>query len=198
MDRKTIDAYDLYHEVYDAETKDFWEKFPEHIMDGFIDSLPGKSVLNLGSGPGRDSILLRKMGLEVLCIDGSKNMVETTRRLGFKSMLVDMRKLDLPKHSYDGAWAYSSLIHLTLEESNSILRNLQNIVRPGGSLLLGLIEGTGNETLKIAGSPYTRYFEYYDDNKLENLLSGTSFVVIRKDSFQPGHHVYLNYLLKNQ
>ena len=72
----TIRTYDAIHDLYDAETRDFWEKFPAATVREFVSRLHGKDVLNLGSGPGRDSLILREQGLSVTCIDGSKEMVE--------------------------------------------------------------------------------------------------------------------------
>ena len=192
----TIRTYDAIHDLYDAETRDFWEKFPAATVREFVSRLHGKDVLNLGSGPGRDSLILREHGLSVTCIDGSKEMVEMTSRLGFKSIQADLRDLDLAE-LYDGIWAYSSLIHLTYDESKELLEKIHILLRPGGILFLGLIEGEGHETRNVANSCYTRYFEYYDENKVESLLHGTGMKIVYRDAFRPGNHTYLNYIIKN-
>ncbi len=192
----TIRTYDAIHDLYDAETRDFWEKFPAATVREFVSRLHGKDVLNLGSGPGRDSLILREQGLSVTCIDGSKEMVEMTSRLGFKSIQADLRDLDLAE-LYEGIWAYSSLIHLTYDESKELLEKIHNLLRPGGILFLGLIEGKGHETRNVANSSYTRYFEYYDENKVESLLHGTGMKIVYRDAFRPGNHTYLNYIIKN-
>ena len=192
----TIRTYDAIHDLYDAETRDFWEKFPAATVREFVSRLHGKDVLNLGSGPGRDSLILREQGLSVTCIDGSKEMVEMTSRLGFKSIQADLRDLDLAE-LYDGIWAYSSLIHLTYDESKELLEKIHNLLWPGGILFLGLIEGKGYETRNVANSSYTRYFEYYDENKVESLLHGTGMKIVYRDAFRPGNHTYLNYIMKN-
>ncbi len=192
----TIRTYDAIHDLYDAETRDFWEKFPAATVREFVSRLHGKDVLNLGSGPGRDSIILREHGLSVTCIDGSKEMVEMTFRLGFKSIQADLRDLNLAG-LYDGIWAYSSLIHLTYDESKELLEKIHNLLRPDGVLFLGLIDGKGNETRNVANSSYTRYFEYYDENKVESLLHGTGMKIVHRDAFRPGNHTYLNYIIKN-
>ena len=192
----TIRTYDAIHDLYDAETRDFWEKFPAATVREFVSRLHGKDVLNLGSGPGRDSLILREQGLSVTCIDGSKEMVEMTSRLGFKSIQADLRDLDLAE-LYEGIWAYSSLIHLTYDESKELLEKIHILLRPGGILFLGLIEGNGHETRNVANSCYTRYFEYYDENKVESLLHGTGMKIVYRDAFRPGNHTYLNYIIKN-
>ena len=107
-----------------------------------------------------------------------------------------MRDLDL-QGLYHGIWAYSSLIHLTYVESKALLQKVHNLLRPGGILFLGLIEGKGYETRNVANSSYTRYFEYYDENKVESLLHGTGMKIVYRDAFRPGNHTYLNYIMKN-
>ena len=193
----TIRTYDAIHDLYDAETRDFWEKFPAQTVKEFVSRLHGKDVLNLGSGPGRDSIILRDHGLNVTCIDGSKEMVDMTSRLGFKSIQADLRDLNLEPF-YDGIWAYSSLIHLTFEESKALLGKIHDLLRQGGILLLGLIEGEGNETRSIANSSYVRYFEYYGKEKVESLLQDTRMKLVYQDTFRPGNHTYLNYILEKE
>ena len=193
----TIRTYDAIHELYDAETRDFWEKFPAKTVGEFVSRLHGKDVLNLGSGPGRDSLILRDHGLNVTCIDGSKEMVKMTSGLGFQSIQADLRDLNI-EQLYDGVWAYSSLIHLTFDESKVLLGKIHNILRQGGVLFLGLIEGEGNETRSVADSSYVRYFEYYVHERAKTLFHGTRMKIVYQDTFKPGNHTYLNYILEKE
>ncbi len=192
----TLRTYNAIHDLYDAETRDFWEKFPVTTVKKFVSGLHGKDVVNLGSGPGRDSIILRDNGLNVTCIDGSKEMVAMTSRLGFKSILCNLKSLQFGEGTFDGAWAYSSLIHLTFEESKALVEKICNFLKPGGLLFLGLIEGSGHELRSVGDSDYARYFEYYNREKVAELVKGIGFKLVYQDTFQPGNHVYLNYIFR--
>lgn len=198
MDRKTIDAYDVYHEVYDAETRDFWEQFPANILNSFLHRIKGRKVLDLGSGPGRDAALLRDNGLDVICVDGSQSMVDITSGMGFRSIRCDFRELDFKPGDFDAVWAYSSLIHVKLDEAISILKKVHGILKTGGILFLGLIEGTGNEMVSIGGSSFERYFEYYDGNKLDKLLDKSGFRILEVNTYMPGNHTYLNLVMERE
>lgn len=191
-DSRTVDAYDVYHEVYDAETVDFWERFPTSVVKKFVNSLPGGNVLNLGSGPGRDALLLRKAGLTVTCLDGSINMVEATRKLGFHSIHEDMRNMSFPDASFDGVWAYSSLFHVNTKEMKGVLDIIHRILKKDGQMLLGLIEGDGDEEISIGGSKYSRYFQYYSEASLDHILKNEGFALTYSEKYIPGHQVYLN------
>ena len=192
----TIRTYNAINELYDAETRDFWDRFPIDIVRKFVELLPGDEILDLGSGPGRDAIILRNHGLKVTCVDGSENMVNMTVKLGFNSVLSDLRVFDSPDKKYHGIWAYSSLIHLNFDESQELVEKLSGILEDGGIMFLGLIQGEGHEVVSLAGSSFTRYFEYYDHRKIMALIENTSFKLVFQDSFKPGNQVYLNYIFR--
>jgi len=77
---QTIKTYDKYAQIYDDEVADFWDNFPETFIDNFVSLLHGQRILNLGSGSGRDAILLRNQKLEVVCVDASKAMIDITKK----------------------------------------------------------------------------------------------------------------------
>lgn len=190
----TIRTYNVINELYDAETRDFWDRFPMDIVRKFLELLPGDEILDLGSGPGRDAVILRNHGLNVTCVDGSENMVNMTARLGFNSVLSDLRVFDSPDKKYHGIWAYSSLIHLNFDEAKKLVGKLSDILKDGGVLFLGLIQGDGHDVINAAGSSFTRYFEYYHHEKIMALVENSSFRLVFHDSFKPGNQVYLNYI----
>lgn len=190
----TIRTYNVINELYDAETRDFWDRFPLDIVRKFVELLPSDEILDLGSGPGRDAVILRNHGLNVTCVDGSENMVNMTARLGFNSVLSDLRVFDSPDKKYHGIWAYSSLIHLNFDEAKKLVGKLSDILKDGGVLFLGLIQGDGHDVINAAGSSFTRYFEYYHHEKIMALVENSSFRLVFHDSFKPGNQVYLNYI----
>jgi len=61
MDRKTIDTYNRTALAYDEETTGFWNLFPRTIIDKFAGLTHGR-VLDVGSGPGRDGLILKNKG----------------------------------------------------------------------------------------------------------------------------------------
>jgi ubiquinone/menaquinone biosynthesis C-methylase UbiE len=75
MDKQTIDTYNKRAKEYDDETVDFWNLFPRTFLDRFIE-LSGKEIVDVGSGPGRDGLLLQQAGKEIVCVDASEAMVK--------------------------------------------------------------------------------------------------------------------------
>ena len=61
MDEQTIKTYNKMSEEYDNETAEFWQKFPSEIINQFVKQLKTNAeVLDVGSGPGRDGLILKK------------------------------------------------------------------------------------------------------------------------------------------
>lgn len=196
---RTIQAYDRYADVYDQEVIDFWEQFPKDFLGRFRDTLPGQDVLNVGSGTGRDSILLRDFGLHVSCIDGSATMVAMTAALGFDSRQADFLDMSLSPESFDGVWAYTSLIHLAKTDAVQVLRALHSALRPGGALVFGAIEGEAVKMVTRDTMPgEERFFAYYTNSEMEAMTSDAGFRLVHSQEYQPHNSVYLNHLYIKQ
>jgi|GEM_PF-4301817 len=96
MDEATIEAYNSQAKRYDEETRDFWEQFPRVIIDKFTEELGTAKILDIDCGPCGDAVIFRDLGLEVVCLDASRKMVEMARDKGFEAFEADL--LSLPFH----------------------------------------------------------------------------------------------------
>ncbi|MDX9893403.1 MAG: class I SAM-dependent methyltransferase [Patescibacteria group bacterium] len=195
MTDKTIDTYNKFAKVYDEETKDFWDNFPGVVIDKFVGLIPGKKIVDLGSGPGQDALLLKARGLEVVCVDASNTMVAMTEKFGFKSVLSDFRDLNFNQNSFDGVWAYTSLLHLNRQEMMAVLKKINFFLKSKGVFMLGMIEGdfAGYVTREtMPGS--SRYFHHYQGNYLQSMVEDEGFNFVYQNKYQPRQHIYLNQL----
>ncbi|HSX31519.1 MAG TPA: class I SAM-dependent methyltransferase [Candidatus Saccharimonadales bacterium] len=193
----TIDAYDKYANIYDKEVIEFWDNFPRTFLEEFKKHLDGIRILNVGSRSGRDALLLRTMGLDVVCQDGSTKMIELTRHLGFESHLADFTELAFPKESFDGIWAYTSLIHIPKEEMAKVVQELRTLLKPGGIFAIGVIEGQGaimKERSTMPGAQ--RYFKNYSEQELRELIEPLGFTFLYQDDYRPLTSRYLNQLYR--
>lgn len=194
-DNATIGAYNKFANVYDAEVVDFWNNFPPTILKAFKNNLPGKRVLDLGSGTGRDALLLRNMGCEVECVDGSEVMVQLTRSMGFESRKVRFEDFVLSPESYDGVWAYTSLLHVSKEIMKRSLVEVARGLVPNGLLLLGMIEGDFEGMVERKTMPdVARYFKYYSEAELDQMVLPLGFKKIFEGRYSPASKTYLNQL----
>lgn len=193
MDKQTIDTYNQMALEYDAETADFWNRFPHTIIDRFADLVQGR-VLDIGSGPGRDGVILQKKGLEVTCLDASEAMIKLSTSRGLLSVLGDFCALPFPDAIFDGVWTYTALPHVPKTKVGTAFSEITRVLKKGGILGLGLIEGDTELYRESSGVGKPRWFSYYQKDEVEKLLQAHGFSVVYFETFKPGSKNYLHFI----
>ncbi len=196
MDQPTIEAYNRQAKAYDDQTADFWELFPRAFFDKFIDSVAGSKVLDVGSGPGREGLILRQRGLDVTCLDASETMVQLCRAKGLEAIEADFCHMPFPDGSFNGVWAYTSLLHVPKTDIAQPLREIFRVLKPGGVFGLGLIEGATEGYIQGTKITKPRWFSYYGKREVELILDAHGFEVGHFATFNPGKHNYLNFIAR--
>jgi ubiquinone/menaquinone biosynthesis C-methylase UbiE len=195
----TLDAYqhiaDLYAATHTrANVPDFWSDRLQCLADvlrassGYQNN-PMLPILDIGCGPGRDSLLLAQMDFHVLAADLSVAMLEQARqrcadqpgaeRITFRCM--DMHTLDLPAASCAGILASASFLHIPKHENLSVLNEFQRVLVPGGALMLLVKECDERAAERYETHPqtgHTRFFARYRGPELWNLLEQAGFGVL--------------------
>ena len=195
MDKKTIETYNAAAKAYDEETAEFWNIFPDAFIRAFAESVKGK-VLDVGSGPGRDALILQKTGLEVMCLDASSAMVEMTKQKGLASALADFNNIPFADESFDGVWAYTSLLHVPKAEIGKSVQEIMRVLKRNGVFGLGLIEGETEGYVESISMDLPRYFSYYTKEEVEKLLQGYGFTTFFFETFKPRSKNYLHFLAR--
>jgi ubiquinone/menaquinone biosynthesis C-methylase UbiE len=195
MDKKTINTYNQMAIEYDNETIDFWDRFPRTFFDKFIDFVKGK-VLDIGSGPGRDGLIIKERGLEVVCLDASSAMIKLSQERGLESVQGDLLNLPFSENSFNGAWAYTSLLHVSKSDVDKAFIEINRILVKDGILGLGMIEGEKEEYKESSGISMPRLFSFYTKEELELLLKKHGFEILYFETFKPGGKNYLNFIAK--
>jgi ubiquinone/menaquinone biosynthesis C-methylase UbiE len=198
MDYKSVsrDIYTKYARDFQDFTKDYLKK---HIMNDarqFVHIINGKKVLDLGSGPGRDSLFFRKNGLKPVCIDIAPGMVKLCREKGLEAYEMDLENLEFEDSSFDGVWAYTSLLHMPKSKFSFVLKRISRVLKEKGVFYLGMKEGDfegWKESDKYGG--IRRFFSLYQDNEIKEALSG-EFDILNTSKISLGDAVFLNYLCR--
>jgi ubiquinone/menaquinone biosynthesis C-methylase UbiE len=193
MDQQTINTYNQLALEYDQETTDFWESFPRTIFDKFISLAEGR-VLDIGSGPGRDGLILKQAGLDIVCIDASEAMIKLSSERGLTSVLGDFTNLPFEDSSFDAVWAYTSLLHVPKSEVNKALSEIKRVMKSEGIFGLGLIEGDTELYRESSGVGKPRWFSFYKKEEVENLLTKHSFELLYFEEFKVNTKNYLNFI----
>lgn len=193
MDARTIDAYNQFARVYNDETEDFWNRFPRELINEFADRVSG-AVLNVGSGPGRDGVLLRDRGLDVTCFDASEAMIAMTELQGFRSILGNFESMPFADGEFDGVWAYTSLLHVPKAEIDISMKEISRILRSGGVFAIGMREGDFDGYRSSSEINELRWFSFYTKSEIEEILKRNGFEVAHFAEYKPGTKNYLNFI----
>lgn len=193
MDKTTIDTYNRTAQEYDAETTDFWNLFPRTIIDTFADTTHDR-VLDVGSGPGRDGLILKEKGLDVICLDASEAMIALSASRGLESVVGDFLELPFTDETFGGVWAYTALLHIPKSDIDTALSEIARVLVKGGIFGLGLIEGDTELYRESSDIKLPRWFSYYRKEEVEGLLQKHGFTVTYFEQFKPASKNYLNFI----
>ena len=161
---KSEDYADLYYADLEAAFDGVAESYDHHIMGNPMNlwlrnrSLhylsktfnPGETVLELGCGTGTETISLARLGVKVVAVDISSKMLQVLAR---KARDADLSEAIVPVHArpynlkdklkqkgfenVDGAYSTYGAIN-TEPRLDRLFRDLHSIIRPDGSLILGV------------------------------------------------------------
>ena|SRR3989344_2342263 len=190
------EVYNKHAQEFEEKTKDYLKNHIPKDVELFISNLPGKRILDLGSGPGRDSQFFKENGLNPLCLDISQEMIKLCQEKGLEAQVGDLEELSFEDSSFDGVWAYTSLLHVPKNKFSKILSKINNLLIPYGMFYLGMKEGYFEGMVKSEKyGESERFFALYEDSELRKILP-QFFSIIHSSRVELGEAVFLNYLCK--
>ena len=195
--KETIAAYDAFADRFDAEYERHMRRYNLMHADAFADALPGRSVLDIGAGPGNHAAYFASKGLDVLCGDLSAEMVALCARKGLPAIRLDLERFGLPE-TFDGIWANACLLHLPKASIPDVLERIARHLEPRGVLGCAVKEGEGERLEADDDYPgVRRRFSYFADDEFRGLLFGR-FVIERfeRTPTRTGKTVFLKYVAR--
>jgi ubiquinone/menaquinone biosynthesis C-methylase UbiE len=191
-------AHDYSQRHTQAEGISYWRERLQYFVNVVqanprYQKNPDLPVVDIGCGPGRDSLWLAQAGFKVLATDLSDAMLAEAQQrcqgqpgaeqITFRCM--DMRWLDLPDASCAGLWISASFLHIPKQENMAVLREFMRVLVPGGALMLIVKESDGGEDERYdihQPSGEVRFFSRYHGSELWALLEQAGFVVLVMDT----------------
>lgn len=134
-------------------------------LSPFLSKVPtGGSILELGTGSGKDARVMIQAGFVVDATDGSTELAaiassylgQTVRIMRFEELAAEQ--------AYDGIYAAASLLHVPRTDLPSVLRKIHAALRPNGVVWASFKVGS-NEGFDSLG----RYYNYLDTAELTAL-----------------------------
>lgn len=152
---QTVESYERFAATYNTLVGPTPPERLAAALRAFAD-LAGTtgSVLEIGSGPGRDADFLESLGVRVRRTDATRAFLDLQARRGRTGELLDVITDDLGG-PYDGVLALCVLIHVPFEWTDAVLAKIAHALRPGGAFLVSLREGDG-ETFGAYHTVYWR------------------------------------------
>ncbi|RYB91976.1 class I SAM-dependent methyltransferase [Nocardioides oleivorans] len=165
---ETVRAYDLDARAYADATPAVPDSVRADIEDLGSRLGAGARVLEIGSGGGRDALLLEGLGLAVRRTDITPGFVALLREQGHAADLLDPVTDDLasPEGPYDAVWANASLLHVARADLPTVLARLAAVTRPGGLLRMSVKEGDGDGWSTHGSISNPRHFTYWQSGPL--------------------------------
>ncbi|MCP4526368.1 MAG: class I SAM-dependent methyltransferase [Aestuariibacter sp.] len=183
MDEETKQFYNLTAE----STADRWYKntvLMPSIQD-FVSLLAEKPrILDLGCGPGYESLRLASTGAKVIGVDFSTECIRIAKercpQCQFEVM--DFRQLDGERlGKFDGVFACASLIHIDPGELPDVLEKVASVLKQDGYLVAIVRDGDGiRETWPVVDGRKMRRIVYLHPKESLILLSAPRFSYVRK------------------
>lgn len=135
---------------------------PTPQLAGFLARLPaGGTVLELGTGNGRDAAAMLDAGFAVTPSDASPELAaEAQARLGRPVRIMMFDELD-EVDVYDGVWACAALLHAPRDELAGDLARIFRALRRGGHLVASFKAGSGEGRDRLG-----RYYNYLNAAEL--------------------------------
>jgi len=122
-----------------ADAEDYMPYIFEHpIFKDFNASLPGKDILDLGSGPGLLSKHYSDEGYNVTGIDFSENMVKAAEKQCPKCRFIAKNVLDLDTTDgkFDGILAFHLAQYLDSEQMVKLFKKVSEALSGGGKFMI--------------------------------------------------------------
>jgi len=172
----------------------FRNKTPKEVEE-FLKDKKGK-ILDLGCGSGRN--FLKNPSQELYAVDFSEEMLKFARanaeKLGINANIIlqDTTKLNFKDNFFDAAIFISTLHCMEPSEARKkALEELFRVLKPNAEAMISVWKKEKNKTFKNLeekegytswkgrGKEYERYYYFYDDEELENLLKEAGFKILK-------------------
>ena len=184
-----------------ARDRDYWNEFysklkgkmlepSQFAMDILVLLTPGKHLLELGCGNGRDSLFFLQKGLRVTALDASDTAVENLNALTAENdkalFICDnfVKCQSLYQLKYDYIYSRFTLHAITEEQENELLRNIKNALDVDGKLFIEArttkdeIYGKGQEVAHNAFIYNNHFRRFINVNEFRQKLENMGFKIL--------------------
>jgi len=126
-----------------------------------------QSLLEIGTGTGKDSKLFLDNGLDVVAVDLSDEMVRLCRDKGIQAHKMDFSDLSQLNRQFDAVWSMNCLLHVRPSDLDQVLSEIDGALMPSGLFHMGVYGGdTWDGFLMDEIYELPRYYSILSDEML--------------------------------
>ncbi|MBR6505769.1 class I SAM-dependent methyltransferase [Candidatus Saccharibacteria bacterium] len=196
--QKTLEVYEeLFQEYFNGTKRRIKSRGIEksakkaiiehnYWFEGFKTLGDHADILEIGSADGLGAKALAKHRFNVTTSNTVGGFIKVLEKSGLKpikfNVLID--RLDC---QFDGVLAWHVFVHFTPEDLKIALKNIHDILRPGGRLIFD-VQTRGEENGEIAewldyeGDYHLgakRFFQYYSESGVRNIIDDANFKTVK-------------------
>lgn len=185
---ETVRAYDLDAVAYAGASPAMPDSVRADLEDLVARLGAGARVLEVGSGGGRDALVMEELGLRVRRTDITPGFVALLREQGHAADLLDplLDDLSSPDGPYDAVWANASLLHVARTDLPTVLARLATVTREGGVLRMSVKEGDGDGWSTHGSVSRPRHFTYWRAADLAPVVEAAGWAGLALRAGVPG------------
>ncbi len=178
----------VWDEIYSGLEIEYEELLRKDLRSLIIrmNDLDVSKILDLGCGYGHWSIILAKVGFDVVAADISKEAIEhlrselENRDLDIRTEVIRADDIDSLEEEFDGVISNSVLDHMMLEDTKKVISKMENIMEKDGRAYLTfdcLEEESDYETLEDGTRMYKKgmkkgtLWRYYSEKEIKEICS---------------------------
>ena len=176
-----MDKYQVTFETWNKVASLYQDKFMDldlynDTYDFICNSITSDraTILEIGCGPGNITkyLLSERPDFDIFGIDIAPNMIELAKNNNPTASfaIMDSRKIDEIKTTYDGIVCGFCLPYLSQKDSRKLITDSYNLLNENGLIYISFVEGDPNKSGFQIGSSGDRIYFYYhnlDDMKTQ-------------------------------
>ncbi|MFX1496475.1 MAG: class I SAM-dependent methyltransferase [Promethearchaeota archaeon] len=182
-----MDQIRRFYDLVAEETAEKW--YPNEILmptiKDFLSNFKVKPrILDLGCGPGHETMRIQSLGVEVVGVDFSPESIKIARARNPNCifLLKDYFELDQSIGLFDGVFSSGSIIHISYEKLPKLFETLSQLIKNKGFLELIIQEGEGQKLNRhiIKQEKIETVIYLFTLKQLKHILNQFSFNFVRK------------------
>ena len=189
-------GYDLAAAGYDKKEK-YLNSFEKNKLIPLLGEVKGKTILDVGAGTGRTSVVLAKMGAEVTALDVSEQMLKelTKKNAKIKTVVGDAESLPFPDKSFDVVVSAFLIVHL--KDPTRFFDEAYRVLKDGGLLVVTNINQKEPPEVKTPAGIIKIESYYHRPEKIREILESLAFE-IKDEIIVKENDVWVNQIIAAQ